>query len=585
MHHADGATYGEETLAQAIARTENVYTPGGDLGIFEANGRYMRERGENVYALTNFVVRPLEMLVAEDETQMTCDLVTMYGETFRLSFMTSDFASAQKFKAVLNKRTISLCYMGSDGDLEVLKSYLAALAWQVKHGVKALGLYEHDGRWAYVDKERAFAAGGEDMADMVQLEKYASIETELPKHEAISAEKLAELGPLLLNYNEPAKTVTVLAWCMGCFVKEMLRSMGIKYPHLFLIGEAGSGKSTTLERVILPLFGRSKVVAAPQITGFTLMKDASSSNLFPQALDEFKPSKIDKTRLAALYNHFRDSYDGHEGVRGRADQTQVSYTLLAPLVVAGEESPDESAIRERGMELLFSKRDLKDQTARAAFARLSSCRDDLAALGRLLLDTVLTVKTAAVKQWFDESISMFGGSLPSRVVNNLSGCMAGLRLLEAACNRLGLAWSQVFSISLDGCAKYMEYAAREYLLDGGNSNKSIVETTLEVIDRMGLTADECRMLEDGNVAIWFKGIYDRYTQYRRDHAILGECLPYNQFMKQLRKSDLYVCDRTVMLGNNRRKGTILDYGMLKRRCDVDGFLQAQIEPLRSSGNR
>ena len=179
VHHADGATYGEETLAQAIARTENVYTPGGDLGIFEANGRYMRERGENVYALTNFVVRPLEMLVAEDETQMTCDLVTMYGETFRLSFMTSDFASAQKFKAVLNKRTISLCYMGSDGDLEVLKSYLAALAWQVKHGVKALGLYEHDGRWAYVDKERAFAAGGEDVADMVQLEKYASIETEL----------------------------------------------------------------------------------------------------------------------------------------------------------------------------------------------------------------------------------------------------------------------------------------------------------------------------------------------------------------------------------------------------------------------
>ena len=585
VHHADGATYGEETLAQAIARTENVYTPGGDLGIFEANGRYMRERGENVYALTNFVVRPLEMLVAEDETQMTCDLVTMYGETFRLSFMTSDFASAQKFKAVLNKRTISLCYMGSDGDLEVLKSYLAGLAWQVKHGVKALGLYEHEGSWAYVDKERAFTAGGEEVPDMVQLEKYASIETELPKHEAISAEQLTELGPLLLGYNEPAKTVTVLAWCTGCFVKEMLRSAGIKYPHLFLIGEAGSGKSTTLERVILPLFGRSKVVAAPQITGFTLMKDASSSNLFPQALDEFKPSKIDKTRLAALYNHFRDSYDGHEGVRGRADQTQVSYTLLAPLVVAGEESPDESAIRERGMELLFSKRDLKDQTARAAFAKLSGSRDDLAALGRALLDTALTLKTAAVKQWFDESVAIFSGNLPSRVVNNLSGCMAGLRLLEAACNRLGLAWSQVFSISLDGCAKYMEYAAREYLLDGGDSNKSIVETTLEVIDRMGLTADECRMLEDGNVAIWFKGIYDRYTQYRRDHAILGECLPYGQFMKQLRKSDLYVCDRTVMLGDNRRKGTILDYGTLKRRCDVDGFLQAQIEPLRSSGNQ
>ena len=67
------------------------------------------------------------MLVAEDETQMTCDLVTMYGETFRLSFMTSDFASAQKFKAVLNKRTISLCYMGSDGDLGVMQKAIDRL--------------------------------------------------------------------------------------------------------------------------------------------------------------------------------------------------------------------------------------------------------------------------------------------------------------------------------------------------------------------------------------------------------------------------------------------------------------------------
>ena len=285
VHHADGATYGEETLEQAIQRTENVYTPGGDLGIYEANGRYIRERGENVYPLTNFVVRPLEMLVADDETQMTCDLVTMYGETFRLSFMTSDFASTQKFKAVLNKRTISLCYMGSEGDLEVLKAFLSGLQWQVKKGVKAIGLHRRDERWAYVDQSGGFMAGGEDVPDMVQIDRYASIESDISGHDPISAEALVELGHNLLEYNEQAKTVTVLAWCAGCYVKEMLRVSGIKYPHLFLIGEAGSGKSTTLERVILPVFGRTKVIAAPQVTGFTIMKDAASSNLFPQALD------------------------------------------------------------------------------------------------------------------------------------------------------------------------------------------------------------------------------------------------------------------------------------------------------------
>ena len=581
VHHADGATYGEETLEQAIARTENVYSPGGELGVFEANGRYMRERGENVYPLTNFVVHPLEMLVAEEEAQMTCDAATMYGETFRLTFMTADFASAQKFKAVLNKRTISLSYMGSDGDLEVLKTYLAGLEWQVKRGVKALGLYERDGRWAYVDRSRAFAASGEEVADMVQMEKCASIETALPEHAPISAERLMELGAPLLSYNEPAKTVTVLAWCAGCFIKEMLRVAGVKYPHLFLIGEAGSGKSTTLERVILPIFGRSRVVAAPQVTGFTLMKDAASSNLFPQALDEFKPSKIEKNRLAALYNHFRDSYDGHEGVRGRADQTQAAYALLAPLVVAGEESPDEPAIRERGMELLFSKRDLKDPAARQAFGRLLAMQGALTEMGRALLDTALTLNTATARQWFDEALPLFNGRLPSRVVNNLACCMAGLRLTEAMCNRLGFSWGQVFPVGMDACTKHLVYAAREYLLDGGESNKSVVEQTLEVMDRMTVSPEYCAFSKDGKeVAFLFARFYDQYTKYRRDHAIYGECLPYNQFIKQLKKSDLFVGYKTARIGHGTPKAYVLNYELIRQRCDVTGFLGTDVPPLQ-----
>ena len=581
VHHADGATYGEETLEQAIARTENVYSPGGELGVFEANGRYMRERGENVYPLTNFVVHPLEMLVAEEEAQMTCDAATMYGETFRLTFMTADFVSAQKFKTVLNKRTISLSYMGSDGDLEVLKTYLAGLEWQVKRGVKALGLYERDGRWAYVDRARAFTAGGEEVPDMVQMEKCASIETALPEHPPISAERLMELGAPLLSYNEPAKTVTVLAWCAGCFIKEMLRAAGVKYPHLFLIGEAGSGKSTTLERVILPIFGRSRVVAAPQVTGFTLMKDAASSNLFPQALDEFKPSKIEKNRLAALYNHFRDSYDGHEGVRGRADQTQATYALLAPLVVAGEESPDEPAIRERGMELLFSKRDLKDPSARQAFGRLSAMQGALTEMGRALLDTALTLNTATARQWFDEALPLFSGKLPSRVVNNLACCMAGLRLTEAMCNRLGFSWGQVFPVGMDACAKHLAYAAREYLLDGGESNKSVVEQTLEVMDRMTVSPEYCAFSKDGKeVAFLFARFYDQYTKYRRDHAIYGECLPYNQFIKQLKKSDLFVGYKTARIGPGTPKAYVLNYELIRQRCDVTGFLGTDVPPLQ-----
>ena len=51
-HHADGATYGEETLDKAFESTEDVYSPGGDTPVFEFRGRYWRSKGEASYPIT-----------------------------------------------------------------------------------------------------------------------------------------------------------------------------------------------------------------------------------------------------------------------------------------------------------------------------------------------------------------------------------------------------------------------------------------------------------------------------------------------------------------------------------------------------
>ena len=207
-----------------------------------------------------------------------------------------------------------------------------------------MGIYEHGNNMVFVSVEGAVDKNGAAVNGIIQLDKYRSISSTILDMKCITAPQLQKLGEQLLSYNEPAKAVSILAWISGCFIKEHLRMKNVKFPHLMLIGEAGSGKSNTLERVIMPVFSKTKIVAAGQTTAFTLMKDAASSNTIPMALDEFKPSKIDSYRLAPLLNHFRNSYDGQEGIRGRADQTTVSYELLAPLVVAGEESPDEAAI-------------------------------------------------------------------------------------------------------------------------------------------------------------------------------------------------------------------------------------------------
>ena len=573
-HHASGATYGEETLDRALELVADVFTTTGDAPIFEYEGRYFRSKADSVYPLTNFVMEPVEMIAAEEETQLTADLVTMQGESYRQTFMTADFTNLQRFKGILNRRTIALSYTGSEGDLELFKSCVSGLDWQRKTGVKALGLYHHGGRWVYVSAGGAMEAGGKPVEDIVQLEKYRSIQSGILEQRPIAKADFQQLGEWLMHYNEPSKTISILAWAAGCFIKPQLRQNAVKFPHLFLVGEAGSGKSTTLERVLLPLFSATRVMAATQVTAFSLMKEAASSNLIPFALDEFKPSKIDRLKLHALYNHFRDAYDGHAGVRGRADQSTVAYALTAPLIVAGEESPDEAAIRERSIELLFSKKDLKSPEHRIAFNRLQTSDEKLGGLGRALLDTSLLVSAAKCREWYMQGTEQFPKELPARIVTNLACCYAGLRLLERVCTGYGLEWTDVFPFVFDSCTRYLEFAAKDYLLDGGTNNKSVVEQTFEVMARMGLLPDvDYTIGENGKfLYIRLSRVYDQYTKYRKDFAIAGEVLPYTQFRKQLMHSDLLVqASVQKRIGSESQKAWIIDLGLLRTRCDVSGF--------------
>ena len=189
------------------------------------------------------------------------------------------------------------------------------------------------------------------------------------------------------------------------------------------------------------------------------------------------------------------------------------------------------------MELLFSKRDLALPGAKEAFQRICAEPATLTRLGRLLLDTALTLDTKTVQTWHTEALDRFTPLMPSRVVNNLACCAVGLQVTEAALARLGLTWDQVFPITRDFCENWLQIGTFDYLLEGRVSNKTVVEQSLEIMDRMGLAEDECRFLDDGKlVALHVKGFYDRFTRYIRENAITTEHLQYNQFMKQDRKS-------------------------------------------------
>jgi len=503
------------------------------------------------------------MVISDDETILNVDLVTTKGETYPVSFQSTDFANQQKFKGVLNRRTIALCYHGTEGDLELLKGFINDLVWNKKTGVRVLGIHQFDGEFVFASPEGVIAAGGKNVPGIILSEKQPVTKTEILKNSLLTKEQLLELGRYILSYNEPAKTVSMLAWTSGCFIKEHLRKGHVKFPHLMLIGEAGSGKSNTLERIILPIFSSTKVIAAGQTTNFTLMKEASESNIIPLALDEFKPSKLSANKINALYDHFRNSYDGHLGSRGRADQSLVNYSLLAPLVVAGEE-------------------DLKELDRQESFRWMIAHTKYLGCLGRSLLESALNTSIDDAKKWHQEGMGLFDKALPARITDNLACCYAGLRLLEKLVQSHGLSWQEVFSYPIDACTRHLEYAAREYLLDGKTSNKSVVEQTFEVMARMGLDPNsEYEICDDGvTLAIWLNHVYDKFTKYKKDFAVIGESLPYGQFKKQLLHSEYHKGHNVQKrIGSENRRVWLIDYSKLKEKCDVPGFEITEIKPI------
>ena len=293
-----------------------------------------------------------------------------------------------------------------------------------------------------------------------------------------------------------------------------------------------------------------------------------------------KPSRMKKTQVDILHNHFRDCYDWREGIRGRADQTLVTYDLLAPLVVAGEESADEAAIRERTISLLFSTVDIEETEYKGVFASLSKQRDLLSAFGRTLLDVALRTTPKEVNSWYEDGKERIKERFPSRIARNLACVYAGLKLVEKMCGLFKLSWNAVFPLELEACANQLVYAAKEYLLGGGIHNLSLVEQAFEVMARMGLKAGKDFKFDCAgrHLCLHLKGIYDRYTRYRRDYAVLGEVLRYGDFKQQLKKSAYYIDDQKVVrFGSVTRKAWVLYFERLCGVCDVSGFLEAEAD--------
>jgi hypothetical protein len=360
---------------------------------------------------------------------------------------------------------------------------------------------------------------------------------------------LEQAGHALLAYNELSKTVSVLCFMAAALSKPKLVERGIKFPHLVIVGESGSGKSFTTEKVIQTFFPLKSIVGASKITNFTFMTAAGASNNIPLIIDEYKPSTLRDAIVENIHNGLRDLYDGHEGERGRADMTVKRYKLTVPLVLCGEESPSEPALKERSIELLYSKQDIAKRYGAGAAVERPQMQASIKQLGKAVLLTVLREGHSTLRTVYDNALNELDNNLPPRARNNIAAMSVGAHLLEMTAKRYGADFKTAFGIERKAVIPAIIEAVKNYPLGGGGYNKSVVDQAFEVFDRMtaelkvGVHYKNLARQDGkptGEIAFDIKRIYDKYTKFRREHSHKGEVLDFNMFHSQLEKKDYFV---------------------------------------------
>jgi hypothetical protein len=241
--------------------------------------------------LATFTIRPLEAIAVPGEGEhLKVNLIA--GPTSKQVVLPPDaWISTPKFLHRMPSKEFAWTG-GSTADLQWLRQYLSGFEMKVRNGVRVAGF--HDG--VFVTEEGAVGPSG-PVEGIVFLNEMPS-RCSLVKQKAASQDQLKAIGDQIANFNTPEVSLPILGWTVACFFKERLHELLGHFPLLALEGEAGSGKTRTVECIVMAIWaleGEPKGIG--EQTRFTFMKLIERATAGPHL--EFDPRNLQRLRGSA----------------------------------------------------------------------------------------------------------------------------------------------------------------------------------------------------------------------------------------------------------------------------------------------
>ncbi len=294
--------------------------------------------------------------------------------------------------------------------------------------------------------------------------------------EPIGKDELKEVMKHIFNFVEFDKAISIIGSVISFLEIGQNIALKEKLHHLLIVGEAETGKSTIVERIIAPLLNyplEDKQVFSG--TPFALQKAISTGN-YPIIIDEFKPTMMDKYKVPKLSDIFRIAYDRSPMNRGDKNFELKEFYLTRPLIMCGEESypGSEKANVTRSCIVYLSKHDRTEESTNSMFW-LMDHEDLLKKLGKSILLEALNLPVEEYKLLRADLRRVF--KLKDRPLNTAINIACGIELLNKVLMKHDL-------LPIADYFKFIEQNIREDVLDGGEDAKSTVEQMLSLYNEM-----------------------------------------------------------------------------------------------------
>lgn len=404
-----------------------------ETDIVEQDDGYYATARNGLRRVSTFIFRPKVLLdgSAFEAIDALVGDVQASGYTWGdITFSRSAFTSVAR----LDKETpvAAWQWIGHDDDVRRLLPFLLTqLQEQGLPKVAAtpiMGLHKIKGHWLFLGDKMALN-GAETFQGYTGPLCWLPSQREHPKLDLrpeITAEELSAVCSAVPKLNHPEAIWPMIGWYAASPLKPWFEEHGYRFPVLNVAGTKGSGKTTLIQRVFMPLMGQTDAKTYDSgTTRFVTLALLGSSNAVPIAFSEFRYELVERFIRFILL-----AYDTGHDPRGKGDQTTVDYPLSAPFSVDGEDLVEDPAARERLVAVVLHPDAVAEGTE--CYDTFQSFRNSIpTTFGGYFIQKVLG-QAPDLERILSESrqaiFDAFPGRLPDRVRNNYTVTYMGIKL-------------------------------------------------------------------------------------------------------------------------------------------------------------